>query len=309
MPAGAACREPMKPGWARRGFGLGLSMGLAWVVWPTLGPSQLGGPATYAVVAGSSMAPVVRAGDLVLLRPAPNYVAGQIVGYRTTAGDLVLHRVIGRVGEGYAFQGDNNSWVDPYLPTRPHLVGRLRWRLAGVGRVIEWLRAPFPAALVVGLASFLVGAGRSLRSERWRQRHRSPPADVKAMRVRLTLAPVVCIGALLAVVTSALTARILVPETKLDVITRPARANDLKPTACVGIDLQRLVVGSGTVQGSTANELILASPTSDRVLGRGGDDCLVAGGGNDVLTGGAGNDVCLGGPGTDAYSGCEITVD
>lgn len=129
------------------------------------------------------------------------------------------------------------------------------------------------------------------------------------MRVRLILASVVCIGAVLALVTLALTAGVLVPETKLDAITRPARANDLKPTDCVGIDLQRLVVGSGTVQGSTANDLILASPTSDHVLGRGGDDCLVAGGGNDVFTGGAGNDVCLGGPGTDVYSGCEITVD
>lgn len=149
-------------------------MGLAWVVWPTLGPSQLGGPATYAVVAGSSMAPAIRAGDLVLLRRAPHYVAGQIVGYRTAAGDLVLHRVIRRVGQRYVFQGDNNSWVDPYLPTRADLLGRLRWRIVGAGLVIEWLRAPLPAAVVVGLAAFVVGAGRSLRSERWRQRQRSP---------------------------------------------------------------------------------------------------------------------------------------
>ena len=46
------------------------------------------------------------------------------------------------------------------------------------------------------------------------------------------------LGAVLALVTSALTARVLVPETKLDVITRSARANDLKPTDCVGIALQ-----------------------------------------------------------------------
>jgi hypothetical protein len=129
------------------------------------------------------------------------------------------------------------------------------------------------------------------------------------MRVRLILASIVCIGVLLAIATLALAASVLVPETKLDVITRPARANDLKPTECVGVDLQWLVVGSGTVQGSGANDLILASPTSDRLLGQGGDDCLVAGGGKDVLIGGAGNDVCLGGPGTDRYSDCERTVD
>jgi hypothetical protein len=148
-------------------------MGLAWLVWPALGPSQLGGPATYAVVSGSSMAPAIRAGDLVLLRRAPDYVAGQIVGYRTAAGDLVLHRVTGRAGEGYVFQGDSNSWVDPYLPTRAHLVGRLWRRVAGAGLVIGWLRAPLPAALVVGLASFLAGAGRSVRSERGSQKRPS----------------------------------------------------------------------------------------------------------------------------------------
>jgi Ca2+-binding RTX toxin-like protein len=129
------------------------------------------------------------------------------------------------------------------------------------------------------------------------------------MRVRLILAPVVGVGGLFAVVTSAMTAGVLVPETKLDVIIRPASTNDLKPSECVGIDLQRLVVGSGSVQGSRDNDLLLASPTSDRVLGQGGDDCLVAGGGDDVLTGGAGNDVCQGGPGTDVHSGCEATVD
>jgi Ca2+-binding RTX toxin-like protein len=105
-----------------------------------------------------------------------------------------------------------------------------------------------------------------------------------------------------------LAASVFVPATKLDAITSLVRANDLKPTDCAGIDLQNLVVGSGTVRGSQANDLVLASPVSDHMLGKGGDDCLVGGGGNDELDGGPGTDACLGGPGTDVFVGCEITV-
>jgi hypothetical protein len=132
---------------------------------------------------------------------------------------------------------------------------------------------------------------------------------VETMTVRLDLASAVCAGALLAAATSALAARVVVPPTKLDHITRSVRANDLKPTNCTGIDLRRVVAGSGTVRGSRDNDLVLASPASDSVDGQEGDDCLVAGGGNDVLTGGPGSDVCLGGPGSDAFSSCETTVD
>jgi signal peptidase I len=165
----------MKQRWRRRGLGLGLGLGLAWAVSPLVGPSQLGGPVTYAVVADSSMNPALRAGDLVLLRRARNYVVGQVVGYRTASGALVLHRIVGRVGEGYVFQGDHNSWVDPYLPTRTQVVGRLRRRIPGVGLVIEWLRTPLPAALIVGLGAFLVGVRHNARSKERGDRDRTRP--------------------------------------------------------------------------------------------------------------------------------------
>jgi signal peptidase I len=162
----------MEQRWRRRGLNLALGLGLVLAVWPSLGPSQLGGPATYAVVAGSSMAPALRTGDLVVLRPARKYAVGQVVGYRTASGALVLHRIVGRMGEGYLFQGDNNSWIDPYLPAGIHLIGRLRHRIPGVGRVIVWLRTPLPSALVVGLVAFSIAVRHGLRSEEWGHKNR-----------------------------------------------------------------------------------------------------------------------------------------
>jgi len=79
--------------------------------------------------------------------------------------------------------------------------------------------------------------------------------------------------------------------------------NDLKPAQCAGIMVTNLIVGSGTVNGSNANDLILGGPTADSIAGGGGSDCIVGGGGNDNLRGDGGDDVILGGPGADTING------
>lgn len=142
----------------RRALLLLAGAGALALAWLTAGPSQLGGPVSYAIVSGSSMEPNLHRGDLVVVRAARAYDAGDVVAYRTDNGATVLHRVIGRAGAGYLVQGDNNSWVDPYQPTEDNIVGRLRWRIPTVGRLLDWLREPLPFSVTVGLLSFAVGA-------------------------------------------------------------------------------------------------------------------------------------------------------
>lgn len=102
--------------------------------------------------------------------------------------------------------------------------------------------------------------------------------------------------------------------------------NDLKPTACDGINITNIVdVGAGE-SGTSGNDLILGTAGNDTVIrGRGGDDCILGGAGDDsrrlpfgfipglyggngddVLIGGPGYDACSGGNGSDIYIGCEI---
>ena len=60
------------------------------------------------------MQPRFHAGDLAIVRARSHYEVGHIVAYENLElGRIVLHRIIGRIGDRYVFKGDNNNFVDP----------------------------------------------------------------------------------------------------------------------------------------------------------------------------------------------------
>ena len=101
------------------------ALALLIAAWIFLGPQQLGGSATYAIVAGSSMEPQIHGGDLVVSRSRAHYAIGDAVVYHNA--DLnrnVLHRIVGRDGSRFLFKGDGNDFVDPTRPKQSDLIGR-----------------------------------------------------------------------------------------------------------------------------------------------------------------------------------------
>ncbi len=106
-------------------------------------------------------------------------------------------------------------------------------------------------------------------------------------------------------ITSAFAAGISVPSSNVGQQSIPVMAEDIKPPACDALYLTNTVSGSGTLTGTTANDLIIGSSGVDTIDGLGGYDCILGGGGDDIITGGEGTDVCLGGPGNDTFIDCE----
>jgi Zinc carboxypeptidase/RTX calcium-binding nonapeptide repeat (4 copies) len=78
---------------------------------------------------------------------------------------------------------------------------------------------------------------------------------------------------------------------------------DCTPRATCG-GATATIVGSGEVRGSSARDVILGSPQSDRIDAGGGRDVVCAGGGRDRIDGGGGRDRCRGGPGRDRLRSC-----
>ncbi len=96
-------------------------------------------------MAGMSMEPRIRAGDLVLTWPHGTYRVDDVVLYRDPKDrGLVLHR-IAEVRRGrYSFKGDNNEFFDGPGQRRSAIVGA------------EWIRIPKRAVLPVELGAFAV---------------------------------------------------------------------------------------------------------------------------------------------------------
>jgi Ca2+-binding RTX toxin-like protein len=115
-------------------------------------------------------------------------------------------------------------------------------------------------------------------------------------------------GLILVSVVTAVAAMNTVPSTRATNQGAPITVNNLRPSACAGIILTNLITGSVMLNGTSGNDLILASAFVDTINGGDGNDCILGGGGADVITGGNGNDICIGGPGTDIFLTCEIQI-
>jgi len=100
-----------------------------------------------------------------------------------------------------------------------------------------------------------------------------------------------------------------VPVTALGDSSRASTANDKKPPQCSAFVVTNLIVGSGRINGTNANDLILGSAGADDITGRQGRDCIVSGGGNDTINGNQADDVILGGLGDDDIDGGAGTGD
>lgn len=130
---------------------------LAWVVF--LRPTALGGSTTYVVVAGDSMLPVYRPGDLILAQPAGAPAVGTVAVYRIPAGEhgagrLIIHRIVAAdTGTGYTTRGDHNSYTDPWHPRPSDVVGAPAFVLPGVGTAVGVARTPIVAGLLAGFAT------------------------------------------------------------------------------------------------------------------------------------------------------------
>lgn len=119
-----------------------------------------GGPVTWVITSGTSMAPLLDDGDLVLVRKRDDYAVGSVVAYRSA--DLkhtVLHRIVGEEAGRYVLKGDANSWTDSTLPTTREVAGEMLVRVPDVGRLLSASREPRVAATLAGAVAFLAAGG------------------------------------------------------------------------------------------------------------------------------------------------------
>ena len=154
-----------------------------------LRPPLLGGATSYVIVTGVSMQPTLWTGDLVLARRAGSYVLGDVVAYHPPDTDgLVIHRIVGREGDAFLFQGDNNDWVDPWTATPDRIAGKGWVVIPRLGALFAYLQAPVRMAAAVGALFLYVSLAGLVLAPRWGSRERRRQLRERTARHRGGLA-------------------------------------------------------------------------------------------------------------------------
>lgn len=108
------------------------------------------------ILSGSSMTPVLKPGDLVLLyRPHLSEIGlGDIVAYRDAAQTLVIHRVVDKgvdtSGSIYVItKGDSNQGPDDEKIDERNYAGKIYYAVSGAGKIINGFQNPMILALML----------------------------------------------------------------------------------------------------------------------------------------------------------------
>lgn len=124
-----------------------------WFLWP----SSLGGCTTLTIVSGHSMEPTYYTGDLVVSR-CGEYGVGDVVVYNPpkVGNARVIHRIVSGTPDGWLIQGDNNAFVDPWMPGNERVLGKAVLHLPKVGLVGSVLVSPITWVSLLLVAAALV---------------------------------------------------------------------------------------------------------------------------------------------------------
>ena len=154
-------------------------------VWLIFAPTQFGGDTSYIIVAGTSMLPRFKLGDLVLVKEKPAYTVGDIVAYRHPDIGSVFHRIVEQEGQHFILQGDNNDFLDSYHPTEAEIIGKLWVHIPELGKFLVYLRTPFVftvLVIAVGFISYISFFGDSVKRKSRRRKPRVTGAPMTEPR-------------------------------------------------------------------------------------------------------------------------------
>jgi signal peptidase I len=139
------------------------------VIWINFAPVQFGGLSSYVIVAGASMEPGLKLGDLVLVQDELDYRVGDVITYQHPLIGPIIHRIIQTEGDRFVLQGDNNDWIDSYAPARDEIIGRLWLQIPNAGDVMGKLRSPTAfasLAILISIGIFSKLSSKNIKEQR-----------------------------------------------------------------------------------------------------------------------------------------------
>lgn len=171
-----------RPATPARLLGGALLLAVALIAWPR----PFGGTTGYTIVAGHSMEPALRQGDLVVTQPVDTPRIGDIIVYRVDVLPdrvaRVVHRVVGRDADRLLTRGYNRGAIDPFRPAPGQVDGRVVVRVPKLGYLIALASTPLLLAVLARVCVFLAVLAPSPSESRARRRREIPRVLVAILR-------------------------------------------------------------------------------------------------------------------------------
>lgn len=216
---------------------------------------------------GISMEPRMSQGDLVVVRAAGSYAAGDVVAYRSALLDsVVLHRIVGIAGDGFVVRGDNNSWDDAERPSDAEVIGKELLHLPRGGIWLQRLTAP-PVLAAAGFLLVIAGGTVTRTRAGRRKEHRMSPRHRATKTSGGTVLPAALKPLAAAVAAVAVTAAALAALTWAGPLERPVKAAS-GAESTMGFSYEADVPESAAYDGTTvtAPQPVFRSLTDDVVV-------------------------------------------
>jgi signal peptidase I len=108
------------------------------------------------IVMTDSMAPSIRAGDVVLIKPLTSEIApGMIITYNH-GNKAITHRVVMVDGDNMYTKGDNSEQIDPWKVPISSVIGVTFFTIPYLGYLLSFVRQPLGLLLVILVPSLFI---------------------------------------------------------------------------------------------------------------------------------------------------------
>lgn len=132
-------------------------------IYPEVAGMLQHGERLVVTITGSCMAPLLREGQQLMLQKQERYVAGDIVVFTATDGELLVHRYLGPVPDGRLMtKSDAGAKID-VLVLRNHVLGRVLTANGIAVKVNVGRRARATLHYIGWLGKLLMGRGLARR--------------------------------------------------------------------------------------------------------------------------------------------------
>ncbi len=121
------------------------------------------------IVTTGSMIPAIMPGDIVFVTPKSSYSVHDIITFKSNDGHTITHRIIEKRAStetSFTTKGDNNKTPDTEGLPQKSIIGKVRYTVPKIGRLLLYLSKPTSLFFLLTLPLLVLIAGEVFKEKK-----------------------------------------------------------------------------------------------------------------------------------------------